>query len=60
MPLIDSSNSNSNTENCRTCVDFKTWTKTQRKSLSTSEVNSHKHYEIKVLLRNIIFFRKRM
>lgn len=39
MPLIDPSNTNSTTENCRTCVDFKSWTRQQRKSLSTNEVS---------------------
>lgn len=39
MPLIDAPTANSNPENCRTCVDFKSWAKQQRKSLSTSEVN---------------------
>ncbi|KAG5674963.1 hypothetical protein PVAND_004907 [Polypedilum vanderplanki] len=46
MPLIDSSNVNP--ENCRTCVDFKTWTKQQRKSLSSSsEKKNVKKQEIK-------------
>lgn len=39
MPLIDAPGTNSNPENCRTCVDFKSWAKQQRKSLTTSEVN---------------------
>jgi len=39
MPLIDTPQPNSKPENCRSCVDFKSWAKQQRKSLSTSEVN---------------------
>jgi hypothetical protein len=39
MPLIEPKNSEqSKPENCRTCVDFKSWAKQQRKSLTTSEV----------------------
>ncbi|CAG9800979.1 unnamed protein product [Chironomus riparius] len=37
MPLIDAPQTKSNPENCRTCVDFKSWAKQQRKSLTTSE-----------------------
>ena len=40
MPLIEPKNTNpSSPENCRTCVDFKSWAKQQRKSLTTTEVN---------------------
>lgn len=39
MPLIDPPNQPAQNEKCRTCVDFKTWARQQRKSLSTSEVN---------------------
>jgi hypothetical protein len=40
MPLIDPKNSKPENDpaNCRTCVDFKSWAKQQRKSLSTTEV----------------------
>lgn len=44
MPLNQHKNTNpSSTENCRTCVDFKTWAKQQRKSLTTTEVNCEIH-----------------
>lgn len=38
MPVTESSHSPTHPENCRTCVDFKTWARQQRKSLTTSEV----------------------
>lgn len=47
MPLVEPSHQNNQPENCRTCVDFKTWAKQQRKSLSTSEVNFENYCEIK-------------
>lgn len=37
MPQIDSTQNHP--DNCRSCVDFKTWARQQRKSLSTSEVS---------------------
>lgn len=38
MQLIDSSHKPENPDKpCRTCVDFKTWAKTQRKSLQKPE-----------------------
>ncbi|CRL06999.1 CLUMA_CG020004, isoform A [Clunio marinus] len=46
MPLIDNKKMELNSpENCRTCVDFKTWTKQQRKALSTSEKKDVKKQE---------------
>lgn len=57
MPLIDTPQPNSKPENCRSCVDFKSWAKQQRKSLSTSEVNFYKNCEI--LMFSIIFLEKR-
>lgn len=40
MPLIENkTNRTGSPENCRTCVDFKTWAKQQRKSLTTTEVS---------------------
>lgn len=40
MPGVENKiNSPGAPENCRTCVDFKSWAKLQRKSLSTVEVN---------------------
>lgn len=39
MPLIEPKNSSPAAgEKCRSCVDFKSWTKQQRQSLTTSEV----------------------
>lgn len=49
MPLIDNNKNSSNPsspENCRTCVDFKSWAKQQRKSLSTTEVTCARGCEI--------------
>lgn len=39
MPVIEPNNNAANgKEKCRSCVDFKSWAKQQRKSLSTTEV----------------------
>lgn len=39
MPVIEPNNNESTgKEKCRTCVDFKSWAKQQRKSLSTTDV----------------------
>ncbi|XP_053688394.1 FAD-linked sulfhydryl oxidase ALR [Sabethes cyaneus] len=42
MPAAESSQPSAKNEQapCRTCVDFKTWSKQQRKALSTSSANS--------------------
>jgi len=45
MPLIEHNNSPSSPENCRTCVDFKSWAKQQRKSLSTTDKKDVKKQE---------------
>ena len=40
MPVIEPKNTSpAGPENCRTCVDFKSWAKQQRKSLTTTEVS---------------------
>lgn len=57
MPLIDAPQTKSNPENCRTCVDFKSWAKQQRKSLTTSEVNLIKI--VKFTCSKMIFLEKR-
>lgn len=36
MPLIEPKQ-HSNSENCRTCVDFKSWAQQQRKTLATTD-----------------------
>ena len=58
MPLIDAPQTNANPENCRTCVDFKSWAKQQRKSLTTSEVNLIKIVKCSMLKND--FSRKKM
>ena len=57
MPLIEPKNSNNlnpSTENCRTCVDFKSWAKQQRKTLSTTEVSCRSNCEIIFVIRENI------
>lgn len=60
MPVIDPKNTNPIApENCRTCVDFKSWAKQQRKSLTTTEVTLRVNCEITETDRGNRF-RKRM
>lgn len=46
MPQIDPSHSSNHPDNCRSCVDFKTWARQQRKSISTGEVSATTRCEI--------------
>ncbi|CAO1428953.1 unnamed protein product [Diamesa serratosioi] len=47
MPVIEpNNNAAQGKEKCRTCVDFKSWAKQQRKSLSTTDVKKDENKEV--------------